>query len=273
MSLKHITEQWSVADGWQQGRGAWGGLTITAMAEIVAAHESTDRVLRTISTQILEPVVVGDYTMTAKCLRQGSAMSTWEVDISPHAFKDDSTNLGSVARAQIITGSRRNIEITPPLKEWGSAVMPEVATAEECMIIPLGPPVAPTFTQRLEYRPISPLPTMGESDTALGWVRIPSATKPGSIWTAAELMGIIDAWWPVSYSIMKEMRPMATVAFSAHLLIDPETIESVKGERAPLLHEATISSAFDGFTSELRRLWTADGRLVAENLQSIVVIK
>ncbi len=66
---------------------------------------------------------------------------------------------------------------------------------------------------------------------------------------------------------------MATVAFSAHLLIDPETIESVNGERAPLLHEATISSAFDGFTSELRRLWTTDGRLVAENLQSIVVIK
>jgi hypothetical protein len=86
-------------------------------------------------------------------------------------------------------------------------------------------------------------------------------------------MGIIDGWWPASLTLMDSMHPMATVAYSVHLLIDPGTIEPVHMERSPLLLESSVSSAYGGFTSELRRLWTPDGRLVAENLQSIVVIK
>ena len=61
---------------------------------------------------------------------------------------------------------------------------------------------------------------------------------------------------------------MATVSFGAHLLIDPTNISPAE----PLLHEAFVTCAEDGFTSELRRLWTPDGRLVVENHQSIVVV-
>jgi len=83
----------------------------------------------------------------------------------------------------------------------------------------------------------------------------------------------VDAWWPSPYTLMKTMRPVATVSFSANLLIDPMDIASIDGERSPLLHDASVSSIHGGFMSELRRLWTPDGRLVVENLQSIMVIK
>jgi hypothetical protein len=61
---------------------------------------------------------------------------------------------------------------------------------------------------------------------------------------------------------------MATVSFSAHLLADPASVPI--GE--PVLMESAVTSAFEGFTSELRRLWSVDGRVLVENLQSIVVV-
>jgi hypothetical protein len=39
-----------------------------------------------------------------------------------------------------------------------------------------------------------------------------------------------------------------------------------------LFYEGELTAGSEGFTSEVRRLWSPDGRLVAENLQSIVVI-
>lgn len=258
---------WQVVDGWQQGRGAWGGLTISRMAQAVVELEASDRTLRTLSAQILEPVTVGEYDIVTVCDRQGSALSNWSVQV--HRAEDAVL----VAQSQVITGTPRSSDVQPPVTAWGTAVIPQVKPFDQIPIVALGPPLAPTFTERLEFRPISPLPLGGENATSLGWVRIPSRTWPGSNWSASEIMGIIDAWWPASYTVMDSMHPMATVAFSVHLLIDPVTIEPVNGERAPLLHEALVSSAFGGYTSELRRLWTLDGRLVAENLQSIVVIK
>jgi len=258
---------WQVADGWQQGRGAWGGLTISRMAAEVAACEHPDRSLRTLSAQIFEPVTVGDYLIGARCDRAGSAMSNWSVAVQR------ATDSRVVATAQVITGAARTSEIASKFDEWGTAHMPDAPHFEAVPIVPVGPPFAPQFTQQLEFRPISALPLSGDQATSLGWIRLPSRTVPGEYWSAAELMGIIDAWWPATYSVMESMRPMATVAFSVQLLIDPLSIPPEAGERAPLLHEASVSSAFEGFTSELRRIWTSDGRLVAENLQSIVVIK
>ncbi len=265
--MNQNSDTWHVADGWQQGKGAWGGLTISRMAAEVADLEKADRSLRSLSAQIFEPVTVGDYSVHARCDRAGSALSNWSVMVQ--RVQDSQI----VAKAQVITGAARSSEIAPSFETWGTAQMPEASEYGVTPIVPVGPPFAPSFTQHLEFRPISPLPLAGETATSLGWIRIPSRTIPGEYWSAAELMGVIDAWWPATYSVMKSMRPMATTAFSVQLLIDPRSIAPVAGERAPLLHEASVSSAFEGFTSELRRLWTPEGRLVAENLQTIVIIK
>jgi hypothetical protein len=114
---------------------------------------------------------------------------------------------------------------------------------------------------------------MGTQALVRGWINLPQRTEAGAFWTAARLLSMVDAWWPSPYTLMKSMRPVATVSFSANLLIDPNNIEPIAGERAPLLHESSVSSVHGGFMSELRRLWTPDGRLAVENLQSILVIK
>ena len=67
---------------------------------------------------------------------------------------------------------------------------------------------------------------------------------------------------------MTGMRPMATVNFAAHLLVNPELLPAEQ----PLIFESFLLGADAGFISETRRLWTSDGILVLENLQSIALI-
>ncbi len=77
----------------------------------------------------------------------------------------------------------------------------------------------------------------------------------------------MDAWWPASLPMLAEMPRVATVNFTANLLVDPATV----GAGEMLLHESFVTAAADGFASEHRRLWTADGRLAVDNLQAMVI--
>jgi hypothetical protein len=63
------------------------------------------------------------------------------------------------------------------------------------------------------------------------------------------------------------MPPIATVSFTASLLADPAQVRADE----VVLHHSFLTSAADGYTSEHRRLWSADGRLLVDNVQTIVV--
>ena len=265
--LNTFDSVWEVPDTWQQGRGAWGGLPIRAMVEVVVRQEVAEREVRSITVQIPEPVLAEPHRLITRLIRSGSAMSMWQVDII--RMKN---NL-AVAHGQIVTGEDKNLKFLPAADTWGTAVFPHVPSFDQVDIASISPPLGPDFAQHLEFRPITPLPTMGTESIVLGWINIPQQTEVGVNWTAAQLLSTVDAWWPSPYTLMKTMRPVATVSFSANLLMDPQDIDAINGDRSPLLHESSVSSMHGGFMSELRRLWTPDGRLVVENLQSIMVIK
>jgi hypothetical protein len=266
---EHVTFEstWHVPDTWQQGRGVWGGLPVQTMIEAVVRNEDAKREVRSITLQIPEPVLPQTHRVITRLIRQGSAMSMWQVDIIR-----ESENL-TVAFGQVVTGEDKDLEFDPPTHAWETAVFPQVPAFDHVEIAPIGPPFGPDFAQHLEFRPVTPLPTMGTEARVYGWINLPQRTVAGAFWTAAQLLSMVDAWWPSPYTLMKSMRPVATVSFSANLLIDPKDIDSIDGERAPLLFESSVSSVKGGFMSELRRLWTPDGRLAVENLQSILVIK
>ena len=122
----------------------------------------------------------------------------------------------------------------------------------------------PTFLQHLEMRPVQGLPLQGGQAHCLGSVRLADQGD----WDMSHLLAVVDAWWPTALTALPTMRPLATVSYAAHVLVDPSTIPSEK----PLIYESTMAGAQGGFTTETRRLWTLDGRLAVENLQSIVVI-
>lgn len=251
--------RWHVPEGWQQGRGAWGGLVVGAMVRAVL-HTEPDaaRSVRTVSAHLFGPTMAGDARILVDLVRAGSAMSTWSVRVVDASGEP-------TAGAVVITGLPRASELSAHYPAWGTVAAPDIAPPEELPIAPVRPPVGPVFSQHLEYRVAEGMPFASGAARTAGWLRFPDQGP----WTADQLLGIVDAWWPAAYPVLPSAHPMATVSFAAHLLIEPASIPA--GE--PVQAEAYLSAAHEGFTTETRRLWTRDGRLAVENHQSIVVIR
>ncbi len=106
-------------------------------------------------------------------------------------------------------------------------------------------PGTPVFLQHVDLRVVHGDMLQADEAHAAGYV---SFTEP-TAWDAAALLAIVDAWWPTAFARMHSVRPVATVSYVAHLLVDPDTVEP--GE--PLAYEASLSAAHAGFTAETQR--------------------
>lgn len=252
------TYTWHVPDGWHVGRGAWGGLVVGALINAVTESETDHaRRVRSVSAELAAPALVGEHTVVTERLRRGSALSTWSA-----------TAVGAdgklVARLTAVLAEARPAVDDVDYPSWGLLVKPDAPAARGVAAIDM-PGIGPEFAQHLEIRPVAGMAYSGESAEALGYVRLASPVPH----TAASLLGLVDGWWPATVVALERFRPVATINFSANLTVDPGSVPAAE----PLLHHGFASGAHDGFTSEQRRLWAADGRLVVDNLQSIVIIK
>jgi hypothetical protein len=86
---------------------------------------------------------------------------------------------------------------------------------------------------------------------------------------AADLVALADAWWPAFFSAMHAPRPMATLSFTLQIYVDPASLDP----EVPLFHRSSSPGGLDGYLSDQRELFAADGRIVASNPQTFVVIK
>jgi hypothetical protein len=247
---------WTVPDGWQQGRGAWGGLPIGAMINAVMRTESdAARSLRTVSVTLSAPALPGPHTITVDPVRIGSGVSTWAARII------DSTG-GFVGGGSFVTGSPRAGADGRDESTWSAVAAP---TAPPWQDVPVAstPPPFPRFTQQLDFRVATGIPLQGGQPETTGWISYRTPTP----WTDASIVALSDAWYTVTIVALTELLPISTVSFTASLLIDPAEL----APEVPLLHHGLISAAHEGFASEQRRLWSADGRLVVDSLQTLVV--
>ena len=259
--------RWVVPDGWQQGRGAWGGLPVGALIGSIRAaqdaagsghgSEHSPRLVWSVNCQIYAPVLVGVQQITVNLIRRGSAMSTWSATVI------DESGAPS-AQITALTGVARELTDPPPISTWSTITVPKVPHWSKIPVLSL-PDFAPAFSKHIEQRLIEGIAMSGGAARALGWVQFPDQHS----WSPEQVYSIVDAWWPTVLAPMTKMRPLATVNFAAHLLMDPATMPA--GE--PLIFESFLLGAKDGFLSETRRLWTGDGQLVLENLQSIALIR
>lgn len=258
-----IDGAWQVPPGWAQGRGAWGGLGVgmavraAEQADRLLEHEgdAPARVVREVSVDMLAPVPVGASLVREAPLRIGSGTSAWRVVVGaePDVLVSASVVLGRARSGDQPT--MVDARLTPP----ASPPWTDVAA------VPLAPPLAPEFTQQLEFRPLAGLPYQGRTEDVVCWVRMP---EPEPV-DAALALGMVDALWPATLVTLSEPRPMATLTFAASLLVDPATIDPA----APLLHRGRLVSRREGYATETRELWTPDGRLAVFNTQVMVVIK
>lgn len=248
---------WTVPDGWQQGRGAWGGLVVGALIRAVEATEpDSARIIRSIAANLVAPAVVGEHRVQVRPVRRGSAVSTWTATVT------DAAGTG-VATASVLLGAPRSLADDPDFGAWSMLEPPPAPAPDAVPALDLGSH-GPKFLQHLSPRLVTGIPGQGGLPEAVGWIDYARPVVPSS----ASVLALVDAWWPASLAALDGMRPVATISFAANLLVDPTTLAA--GE--PLLHHSLVSGATEGYTSEHRRLWTADGRLAVDNLQSIVLI-
>ena len=253
---------WHQPDGWLQGRGAWGGLLVgTAVRAAEAAdprpgESGATRPVREVSVDMLGPVPAGDVPVRVSPLRRGSGTSAWRVEFLGAPDHDE-----VLASASIVLGQRRSGD-QPTLEELE---MPAAPAWNDVPLIPLGPPVAPDFTQHLEFRVMSGFPYQGRVEDIACWVRFPQSEPVD----AALLLGMVDAMWPVTLVAVSEPRPLATLTFAASLLVAPASVDPEQ----PLLHRGRLLALRDGYATETRELWTPDGRLAVWNTQVMAIIR
>lgn len=241
-----------VPDGWQQGRGAFGGYVVAALIRAIESVENTDeRPLRALTAELCGPLLTGPATISVEILRRGSGMTTAAARI----IQD-----GVVAHAVGMMGRSRSDFSYEGIRA------PEMPAYENTMVLPTIP-TAPVFTQFIEYRITKNFPYSGANRAEVEtWVKMKNAGLQGD---GAYVAAMVDSVWPALTAVMSEPRPMSTVSYTLQLMAPTQKLDP----NDPMYFRGTVLSAQEGHSAEMRELWTRDGKLVAINHQTIATIR
>lgn len=242
-----------VPDGWQQGRGAFGGLVLGAIARaMIASEPDAGRALRMLAGEICGPVLPLPSRVTVEVLRRGNNLTNLDARLVQEGAVLARASAGlSTARS---TGGA--VLAPPPSAppRWQDAEIVEVPRA-----------FAPAFARHFAYRPTGPLPFSGGTEPIVeGYVR--ERETPTRV-DAPTIIALLDAYWPTIFSIESRPRGAATVGFTAQILTDPGALDP----EVPLFHRARLVAMRDGFFVEMRELWH-ETTLVAMNQQTFALL-
>lgn len=242
-----------VPEGWQQGRGAFGGLALALLLRAIEQSEQDrTRTTRVLTGDLSGPLMPGEAELVVVELRRGKLQTNWRAELRQRGEL--------AALATVVMSAPRpagDLVISPP-------PAPEAPDWARVAPVPIGPPTGPVFAQHYEYRSTGPAPFSGGEARAEGWIREKLAPKRLD---APALVALLDAWWPASLAVDRTMRPVATVSFTAEILCDPATLPP--DER--LFHKGRAVVEREGFVVELRELWS-HGSLVALNQQTFALL-
>jgi hypothetical protein len=247
----------TIPDGWQQGKGAFGGVVVALLARALLASEpSPTRALRTISADLCAPALPGEVELHVTRLRRGGNVSFLDVRMSQEGalVARASTALASARAIPPSTIHRLAPSPPPPLPPW-----------RDVPPVPVAPPFGPVFARRYEYRSTGPIPFGGGAEpVAEGWVR--EAVAP-SVRDEPGILALLDAWWPAVFSVETGPRAAATMGYTAQIVLDPRTLDPAE----PLAYRARALRGADNFFIELRELWSG-GEVVAMNQQTFALL-
>lgn len=243
-----------IPDGWQQGRGAYGGVVVAQLIRAIQLNQEGESwPLRSFTAHLCGPLLPGTVDFSVETLRRGSGLTT----LAARSVQNGTVCAHGVADL----GKGRAEDLG-----WNDLSPPEGPSWREIEPLEMGQAFAPTFTQHFVYRPIKGMPFSGDKAVTSGWIR---ARNPGPLHDAAWLAALIDAWWLSGWVRIPGPRPAATIAFTLHGLGDTSDVDP----QIPLFFRGSSDLLRGGYAVEQRELWTEDGRLLAVNHQTHAVIK
>jgi hypothetical protein len=242
-----------IPDGWQQGRGAFGGLVLAVLLRAMMRGEpDARRAVRSLSGDVCAPVLPGPAAVEVTVLRRGRALT----NLDARMVRDGEV----LARASAVLSEPRPFHLdatpdAPPAPRDWRAIEPA----------PVGPPVAPVFTQHYAFRNLGALPFSGHARAETEGFIAPRVA-PEAL-DAPAVVGLLDAWWPAVFAACDGPRAAVTTSFTAQFLADAAALDP----RAPLRYRARAVAASEGFSVEFRELWSGDA-LVALNQQTFAML-
>jgi hypothetical protein len=244
-----------VPDGWQQGRGAFGGVVLGSMARALGAYVADPgRVMRSLTGNLAGPVMPGRAEIHIDELRRGSGVSM----VSAKLIQ------GGEALAQATGVFARGRGLTQP---WGVGAPPVAPRWRDVQAAPIEPPLGPVFARHFVFRPTGPLPfTSQPSPLAAGWI---GTRSPLTTLGAPEIVAFADTWWPTIFATEAGPRPTATIAYTLEICADLATLDPA----TPLFLRSQGVAHDDGYFIEFRELWSEAGALVALNQQTFAIIR
>jgi acyl-CoA thioesterase len=250
----------SIDPSWYQGRGAFGGLVagflLTAMQEEVADALRTPR---SATFHFCAPATEGPFRIATEIVRTGSRVT--------HAVARLETGGAVATFASASFCASRTEDIA-----YQAATMPAVPPPDALAPFPADFPGVPTFFRHFDVRfdraalPFSGAPGPGVA----AWVR---PHEPFGGLDAAAAVLLLDALPPAVSATFTARRPVASVDFTAHFferLPRPPPREP----RDEAFHLVSIASRWsgDGYTEELRDLWSPEGILLAQCRQLLALL-
>src|SRR5688572_13491130 len=168
IALEPITQseyRLQVPDGWQQGRGAFGGLVLGALHAAMREHETdAARQPRTFCGELCGPAMAEQAHIVTRVLRRGNNQTNLAATLEQDG--------AIVAHATGTFAAPRRIA-APPALSFAAPPQPGYETTRP---LAMGPPIGPRFARHYEYRPTGPLPFSGGDEAlVLGWLceRVP----------------------------------------------------------------------------------------------------
>jgi hypothetical protein len=244
--------QLDVAQGWRQGRGAFGGLVVGALIRAIE-HRVADpaRLVRSVTAELPGAVEHGTVDITVDLLRHGKNLSAVRAALTQQGeVRSHAVALLAASRPSAATVAWN--ELAPPAIVPWAELAPMIAPAE--------------FAQHFEYHLAEGTIFSGGPPRVLGWVR---PRDPGAACDAAYIAALADAWWPAAFVKFTALRPCATIAYTLDIVSSLDGLDPA----APLVYRASSPVVADGYFVETRELWTADRRLLAVNHQTFAIIQ
>lgn len=246
----------TIDESWHQGRGAFGGIlaamTLRSMMEDVSDPE---RVPRSLTVHFCGPAS-GAFELATEVVRAGSRVT--------HATARITTDKGVSTFASASFCKDR-----PGGAAYALATMPDVRPAAELRDVPRDLPAIAAFFEHLEVRfagptfPFSSSPAAGARVAA--WVRL---REPVALDAPVAAL-LLDSLPPAVTATFGVPRAVASVDFTVQLF---SKLVSPAADGDHYLVSITSRWAGEGYTEEVRDLWSARGELVAQCRQLIALL-
>jgi acyl-CoA thioesterase len=247
---------------WVQGRGVYGGVVSAAVVNAALRRTDPRRRLRSLSLSFCAPARPGSATIVTRVVREGALVSTLAAEV----VGDDG---GVIASALLTCAAPRALPVeVAPFASLCRATMPRATPAAELEPIPVDLPLMPTFAQHLKFRFALGDPPGSSGESRVGaWLRF---REPGvTSLDEAVAVGLLDALPPALLSTLSALRPAASVEWHVQFFAGlPRPLAAAED----VLVTAETSVAHEGYAEELDRLWTTDGRLLAQAHQTIALL-